>query len=418
MVSDMVVPLVSPDAVPTFTRLANRSEDATFGELKLVLNLQSTDNRTRPAFGDAGGRGASDKLGCDGGFMIRNVAIVFVYVSLVTGLSLRSFSQTSTELQDYFKNSVGLSDNQIADLRGGKAIGKVLKSRTPAEIFVFGAVYIKASPESYVHFASDFDRLRKLPEFLAIGRFSDPPQASDLEGFEFDKDDINALKECRPRHCEVQMPAESIEEIHKSVDWDAPDLDHRVNQHLHQRVIKGLEEYRREGNQALGEYSDKENPTDVAKQFEYMLGYARTLPAYLPGFHRYLLAYPNAKSPNIEDTFYWAKVKFGLKPTLRVVQLVTFRGQSPKEPAYAIAEKQLYSSHYFETALDLTFCVRGTGDSKDPGFYLIKEMGSEQAGLTGLKGSIVRKVATGRSASSLEKSLAAIKDILESKPAQ
>ena len=46
-------------------------------------------------------------------------------------------------------------------------------------------------------------------------------------------------------------------------------------------------------------------------------------------------------------------------------------------------------------------------------FVLIKAMGSEQAGLTGVKGSMVRKVAVGRSASSLEKSLAAIKTMLE-----
>ena len=46
-------------------------------------------------------------------------------------------------------------------------------------------------------------------------------------------------------------------------------------------------------------------------------------------------------------------------------------------------------------------------------FILIKAMGSEQAGLTGIKGSMVRKVAVGRSASSLEKSLAAIKTMLE-----
>ena len=349
--------------------------------------------------------------------MIRNAATVFVYVSLVIGLSPLSISQTSKELEDYFKNSVGLSNDQISDIRSGKAVGKVLKSRTPAEIFVFGAVYIDATPESYVQFATDFDRLSRLPEFLAIGKFSDPPQSPDLEGFQFDNDDIKSLKECRPRHCEVQMPAESIEDIHKSIDWDAPDLDRRVNQHLHQRVIKGLEDYRRDGNQALGEYSDKEILINVSKQFEYMLSYARVLPAYLPDLHRYLLAYPNAKSPNIEDMFYWAKVKFGLKPTLRVVQFVTFRGQSAEEPAYVIAEKQLYSSHYFETALDLTFCLRSADDRKQSGFYLIREMGSEQAGLTGFKGSIVRKVAVGRSASSLEKSLAAIKDVLESKPA-
>jgi len=40
-------------------------------------------------------------------------------------------------------------------------------------------------------------------------------------------------------------------------------------------------------------------------------------------------------------------------------------------------------------------------------------LGSEQAGLTGVKGSIVRKAAVGRSASSLQKSLTAIKNDLE-----
>jgi hypothetical protein len=40
-------------------------------------------------------------------------------------------------------------------------------------------------------------------------------------------------------------------------------------------------------------------------------------------------------------------------------------------------------------------------------------MGSEQAGLTGVKGSIVRKAAVDRSVSSLQKSLTAIKNDLE-----
>ena len=55
-----------------------------------------------------------------------------------------------------------------------------------------------------------------------------------------------------------------------------------------------------------------------------------------------------------------------------------------------MAEKQIYASHYFETALDLTVCVK---DAQRPGFYIITVKGSKQAGLTGLKGGIVRKVA-------------------------
>ena len=52
----------------------------------------------------------------------------------------------------------------------------------------------------------------------------------------------------------------------------------------------------------------------------------------------------------MEDTFYWDNVNFGLKPTLRIVHVLTMGGEEPDQPAYVIAEKQLYSSHYFETA--------------------------------------------------------------------
>jgi hypothetical protein len=93
-------------------------------------------------------------------------------------------------------------------------------------------------------------------------------------------------------------------------------------------------------------------------------------------------------------------------------QIVTMHGKPGDPIAYAIAEKQLYSSHYFETALDLSFCVRGD-DPKQPGFYLIMAMGSEQTGLTGVKGSIIRKTAVGRSDSNLKDALTTIKNTLE-----
>ena len=91
--------------------------------------------------------------------MTRNPAIVFMLAILEAGFSLSAASQTSAELKDYFRDSIGLSQGQFADIQNGKAVAKVLKSRTPAEIFIFGAVYIKASPQSYVQLAVDFDRL-------------------------------------------------------------------------------------------------------------------------------------------------------------------------------------------------------------------------------------------------------------------
>jgi hypothetical protein len=209
------------------------------------------------------------------------------------------------------------------------------------------------------------------------------------------------------------MPASSIAELHRSINWSAADVNEQVNRLLQKAALQRLLAYQREGNQALGVYNDKHDPTVVPEQFAYMLTYAKALPARLPDFYTYLLAYPNAKPPNVEDTFYWARVKFGLKPTLRVVQMVTMRGDSADPVAYAIAEKQLYSSHYFETALDLSFCIRGKDHPKQPGFYLITAMGSEQAGLTGAKGAVIRKAAVGRSISHLQDGLTAIRNMLE-----
>jgi len=344
--------------------------------------------------------------------MARGLQTVVLLI-LISGTAWVVFSQTNPDLRTYLKEYIGLSDDQIAAIHDGQAVTKNLQSRIPDEIFVFGAVYINAGAEDYLKFSRDFDRLRKLPGYLAIGEFSNPPILSDLKDFTFTSEDIQALKDCRPGNCPIQMPTSSIDELHRSVDFSSPNAEEQVNQLLQQTVLARLLAYQREGNGVLGVYNDKRKSTLVQEQFKYMLSYSKALPRYVPDFYNYLLTYPADKPADVQNSFYWAKVKFGLKPTLRVVHVLTLQQETPAGPLIAVAEKQLYSSHYFETALDLTFCIPAPGDSSRPGFYLIMALGSEQAGLTGFKGSIVRKVAVDRSASSLKKSLMAIKSALE-----
>src|SRR5271154_6061385 len=313
----------------------------------------------------------------------------------------------------FFRDDVGLKEDQIGAIRDGKAVAKVVESRTPDEVFVFGSVYVKSTPEKYLKFASDIDELRKLPSYLAIRKFSDPPQLSDLEGFTLEEDDIKQLKNCKPGECDVQLPVDAMDTFKQSVNWSAPDAANQVNQLAQKMAFEALQRYTQGGNAALGTYMDKHHPAVVGETFASLLSRSKALPVYLPKLDRYLLDYPQAQSENIQSEFYWEKVNFGLKQTLRVVQAIVYRDSGSTGPAYAVAVKQLYASHYFETALDLTFCVR---DQENPsrGFYLITVKGSEQAGLTGLKGGIVRKVAVDKTRSSLERALGAIKQELES----
>jgi hypothetical protein len=320
----------------------------------------------------------------------------------------------SSEPNKFFRDFVGLNEEQIRSIRDGKAVAKILDSPTADQVFVFGSVYLNSTPESYLKFASDLDALRKLPSYLALRKFSDPPQLSDLADFTLDGDDVKELRNCKVGHCEVQLPTEAIEQFQHAVNWSAPDAGEQANRVAQQLAFNALLSYKQGGNAALGTYRDKNHPAVVSETFASLLDRSKALPAYLPELHRYLLNYPNANAGNIESQFYWEKVNFGLKPTLRIVQAILFRGQSASQPAYAVAVKQLYASHYFETALDLTVCLRDTQGAKQPGFYLITIKGSQQAGLTGFKGGIVRRVAVDKTRSSLEKALGSIKQKLES----
>ena len=321
--------------------------------------------------------------------------------------------QSEDALNDFFRKRAGLNDREIAAVSSGVPVAKVLPTPTPAEILVFGAVYVSGSPADYLALAKDLDALRRIPGYLAIRRFSSPPRISDLEGFTLDREDIKDLRKCRPGDCIVQLPVEAIEALQKSVDWAAPEVDValQVNTILQTTALEALLAYQRGGNAALGTYRDQSAPAEIGKQFVTLVGRFETLPVYLPDLRRFLLEYPNFEPPGVESQFYWEKVNFGLRPTLRLVHAVAYRG-SGQEPVYATAAKQLYASHYFHTALDTIACIEVAGR---PGFFLVTVKGSEQAGLTGVKGSMIRKVAAGKVRSSLEKALAGIKRALEAR---
>jgi len=343
---------------------------------------------------------------------IRFHKLFFLSALLLSFAQLPASNAQNAEPFKFFREYVGLKEDQIANIRNGKAVAKVVESRTPDEVFVFGSVYVQSTPEKYLKLASDTDSLRKLPSYLAIRKFSDPPQLSDLDGFTLEPDDIKQLKNCEQGHCDVQLPAEVMDTFKQSINWSAPDAADQVNRLGQKMALEALQRYIQGGNAALGTYRDKKHPAVVAETFQSLLSRSKGLPVYLPELNHYLLDYPEAKSENIQSEFYWEKVNFGLKPTLRIVQAIVYRGPRPTDPAYAIAVKQLYASHYFESALDLTVCVR---DQENPGrgVYLVTLKGSQQAGLTGLKGGIVRKVAVDKTRSSLERALAAIKQKLE-----
>jgi hypothetical protein len=114
--------------------------------------------------------------------------------AVILSVTMISSSQTpSPEPRTFFKKYIHLSDAAIESIERGEPVTAELMSETPDKIYIFGAVYIKARPELYLKFATDIDRLRNLPKYRGVGRLSDPPKLSDLDGLTLEQDEISSL---------------------------------------------------------------------------------------------------------------------------------------------------------------------------------------------------------------------------------
>jgi len=312
--------------------------------------------------------------------------------------------------------AVGLTSDEIAAIDAGRPVARVLPWGGPSEVYVFGAVHVGGSPDTYLKAARDVRRLRGTAGYLGAGEFGDAPTLADLSALTLDPDDVKALKTCREGACDVQLPTTSIQAFHDTVDFSRPDAAEQANAAARPMILRLLGTYQAGGHRALGDYRDKQHPARVGEQFETMIDRSSVLPDALPELRRYLLEYPNAALPNAESFFYWEKVDFGLKPTIRVNHGVIYRGRTDGHDFGAVAIKQLYATHYFHTALDLSVCVDDEGGGNARGFYLLTLKGSQQEGLTGVKGSILRKVVVDKTRSSLESALGSIKRLIEQSP--
>jgi hypothetical protein len=344
-----------------------------------------------------------------GGTMMLRLMMLF---TLASPFTLGVLAQPAERQPLAVFTQLGLTPKQVATIEEGRPVAKVLSWGNPSEVYVFGAVHVTGSPAAYLKAARDIERLARAPGYLGAGEIPATPTMADLRTLTLDADDIKALKGCREADCDLQLPSAAIQAFRDGINWSQPDVSDQVNKLSRERLIELIRSYQSGGNSALGAYRDKNTPARVSEQFETMIGRGEALPDVLPELRRYLLQYPEANLPSADSFFYWEKVDFGLKPTVRVNHGVIYNARAQNRDISVVAIKQLYASHYFHTALDLSMCVADAGPGPG-GFYLLTLKGSEQEGLTGIKGSVLRKIVVDKTRSGLESALASIKKAVE-----
>jgi len=330
----------------------------------------------------------------------RPVLPVFLGPGLGAALlvAVASPAAQSVSFMDNLLRQQRFSPVDLRALDAGKAVVKILDTPVRRELAYFGVVHIDAQPERFVDRFRDIERFERGPGIPQIGRFGIPPQTEDLASLTLPAKDVSALATCRPVDCDVKLSTAAMARFRNQVDWSSPNAALQVHDVARTMILELVSSYQANGNAALGQYDDGGESQPVAGEFRALITSDNLLSLPAPGLMAYLEEFPRGQPTGAEDFFYWSMVDFGLKPTVRVNHVIIYPlAGRPSGVSYVIAIKQLWASHYFQSALELRFLVDDQRRADRPGFYLLSITRSRIDGTSGLRGSLLRPVISYRS---------------------
>ncbi len=335
---------------------------------------------------------------------VGNLAVPHVLLGLRLGAAILTAvtllaTPSGSIVNNLLSQKMRFSPDDLRALDAGSAVIKSLDTPIREELAYVGAVYLDAPSGRFVERFRDIVRFESGPGILQIARFHSPPRLEDLASLTLPRTDVTSLHTCRPGDCDVKLSTAAMHRFRDEVDWSSPNAPRQADEVAREMIFDLVRAYQTEGNAALGDYDDGDEPLAVAEQFSALLASSDPLPALVPELLAYLDDYPHGRLAGAEDFFYWTVVDFGLKPTIRVNHVVIYPlggSPPPSDVRYAIAIKQLYASHYFHTTLELRFLVDDDhGDGR--GASLISITRSRSDGMTGFKGLFLRPIIRARS---------------------
>ncbi len=267
--------------------------------------------------------------------------------------------RAQVDVPRFLSERAGFSSKDLEKLAEGQAVIKVPKPEDNVEVQVFGVVIVNAPAEFLIQGFRDFNApVSDASTIMQMGRLSSPPTQQDFSRLEIPKDDVEALRKCQVGKCDVKLPAGAIERFLGDVDWSASDYSRQVHALFAQLLVGYAQAYMSEGSAALATYDDKSEPLSVAEGFRRLLTESSHFVTYDAAFRRYLDRYPNEQLPGVEDVFYWSVEDFSLKPVIAINHMAIRAEPETTGIDAIIATKKLYSSHYFQAALDLVFVIK------------------------------------------------------------
>jgi hypothetical protein len=278
----------------------------------------------------------------------------------------------------------GFTPDEVSRARSGQAVAKLLPRNDASDVGVLAAVRINAQASRLVNWLRNVADFRKAAELGLSRRVSDQPQIGDFADVSLDADELAALRECRPGHCDLLVGDKAIARFQADVDWTSADAGRRANLTMRQLLLEYADAYLKGGDQALGAVHDEKNPRVRADEFHQVLWQSKELYDIAPALTAYLEGFPNARPPAADQFLYWGKGGVGSEASITLHQVIIY--PAPGGEVFVV-DKQLFATRYVDAGL-VVISVALSPDGK--GFYALAGARARSRMLAGTAARLLR----------------------------
>jgi hypothetical protein len=302
--------------------------------------------------------------------------------------------QTPRPLADFLTRSIGLEAAQLPIVERGEPVVRVLETKNPRDVAIFGIVAVSTSRSTYVRKLLDPASALGNAARVHFGVFGNPAAVADIRAFTVSRDDLKDLRKCQARDCDFKLPATEIRRLQEQLTGSLADQQARVSDYARQRLVTYVNDYRARGDAALVVYDDN-GGIRASDAFGALLAESPYVFKYVPALARFLSGYPGGALAGASDVIYWAEDEPPhLRRTLSVTHRVVYAPPELSDMTL-VASKQIYANHYFEAAFDLMSVVDRAGGSGSGGSYLMmlrryRFDNLPNGGLLNIRGRVIR----------------------------
>lgn len=316
-------------------------------------------------------------------FALAATAVIFFAGGPSSGQS------TSAQLREELVRYAGFTEPEFAALVKGEVVVMRVRTDDKRDVAVFGIVRIaEFAPVSMAVFRESFSQ-RGNKEMEGKGRFSDPPNISDLATLELEDRDFDELRKCRIGDCDINMSAKWIGRFGSEIDWNAANHRERATELFRAMVLEYASEYALKGATSLGTHANRKEPLDLARAQNELLKELPLVDIFGVGLRKYLQEFPAGRLSGIQSEIHWSAIDFGLNPTVTLSHAAAFTNRIAGNDSHFVLTRQFYSTRYLDASISLTALLRiRNGEAVES--YIVFTDRSRSDALGGVLGGVAR----------------------------